>query len=333
MIKKIILIICSLIFMVACAKPYKEKVPEMYWPMPPNKPRVKFLNLIIGSIDVTKDRENKFKTLLFGEPGEVKFFKPTFIAARDNIVYVTDITGIHVYNFKRATYSLFGAGLTASPTGIDVDSKGNIYVADSGKRKIFIIDKKGRLVKSISDPKKLNNMGGVHVDEPRNRFFVANTRKHNIEVFSLDGEPLFTLGRSGSGDGEFNYPYDVTVDSTGDIFVLDSGNFRVQVFDDKGNYKYKFGSVGTAPGHFARPKSLAISSDDKLFVIDAAFGNFQIFNKRGGVYLSVGQSGYQVAEFMLPMGIAINEKDHIYVVDQLNRRLQVFEYIKYKVKR
>ena len=328
--KRTLLIACAILLLVSCAKPSKEQIPEMYWPMPPAIPRVKFLDMIIGSIDVTKHQEGKFTTLLFGEGGEAKFLKPNFIAVKNNIIYVTDLVGIHVFDYKRKKYMLYASGFSRSPTGIDVDSKGNIYLADAGARKIFILDKNGNKKRTIFDKKKFGNLGGVFVDEERGRFYVANTKKHHIEVFDLDGQHLFSFGEHGNSPGNFNFPYDVAVDSEGDIIVLDSGNFRVQVFDSEFNFIREFGSVGTSPGQFARPKSLDIASDGRLFIIDAAFGNFQIFDKRGRVYLSVGNTGLHQAEFLLPMGIAIGEDDRIYVVDQLNRRLQVFQYLTYE---
>ncbi len=302
----------------------------MYWPMPPSTPRVKFMDIIIGSIDVARHKDSRFSTLLFGEDTEAKFLKPNFISAKDNILYVTDLNGVHVYDYKRNQYRRYAAGISRSPTGIDVDSRGNIYLADAGARKIFILDKNGNILKTIADSKNFGNLGGVFVDEERGRFYVVNTKKHKIEIFDIEGQHLFSYGEQGSGPGYFNYPYDITVDSEGDIIVLDSGNFRVQVFDSEFGFKRTFGSVGTGPGQFARPKSLALSSDGHLFVIDAAFGNFQILDKFGRVYLSVGRTGVQLAEFMLPMGIAIGEDDRVYIVDQLNRRLQVFQYIIYE---
>ena len=38
------------------------------------------------------------------------------------------------------------------------------------------------------------------------------------------------MGKSGSGDGQFNGPMGLTVDPSGDVYVVDIGNKRVQVF-------------------------------------------------------------------------------------------------------
>jgi DNA-binding beta-propeller fold protein YncE len=324
--KKIIFLIFFILMAAGCSGPPREQPPEIYWPMPPEKPRIKFVDYIVGSIDVTGGRESKFSSLLFGEDADYAFIKPNFVGVRDQVVYVTDLRQVHVYNLGKSRFHTLGRGVLRGPTGIDVDSKGNVYVADSGARKIFIFSPDGKVSSRFSDPKLMGSMGGLSVDEDRGRFFVANTKRHNVLVFDLDGKYLFTMGGRGDRPGLFNYPYDVEVDKNGDIIVLDSGNFRVQVFDSEGELISIFGAVGTAPGHFARPKGVALSPDGYLFVVDSAFGNFQVFDKAGNVYLSVGRSGALLGEFLLPMGIAIGEDSKVYIVDQLNRRLQIFQY-------
>ena len=64
-------------------------------------------------------------------------------------------------------------------------------------------------------------------DDSRDRLYVADTRSHNIKAFDKDGKFLFTIGKRGSGDGEFNFPSYVAVDKNGRLYVTDSFNFRV----------------------------------------------------------------------------------------------------------
>ena len=58
------------------------------------------------------------------------------------------------------------------------------------------------------------------------------------------------FGSSGSGNGQFNAPYGIAVDSTGNIYVSESLNHRVQVFDSNGVFLRKFGSNGSGDGQF-----------------------------------------------------------------------------------
>jgi len=62
-------------------------------------------------------------------------------------------------------------------------------------------------------------------------------------------------GSLGSGNGQFDYPYGVTVDnSTGYIYVADTWNHRIQKFTSIGSYITKWGSEGSGDGQFELPK-------------------------------------------------------------------------------
>ena len=51
-------------------------------------------------------------------------------------------------------------------------------------------------------------------------------------------------GSYGTGDGQFNYPVGVTVDSSDNVYVADFNNNRIQKFDSSGTFMTKWGSPG-----------------------------------------------------------------------------------------
>src|SRR5262245_9461033 len=57
-------------------------------------------------------------------------------------------------------------------------------------------------------------------------------------------------GSQGTGDGQFNFPAGVAVNSAGQVYVADFGNHRIQKFDANGNFITQWGSQGTGDGQF-----------------------------------------------------------------------------------
>ena len=51
-------------------------------------------------------------------------------------------------------------------------------------------------------------------------------------------------GNFGTGDGQFNRPRGVAIDSSGNVYVVDEQNHRVQKFSSDGAYITKWGGEG-----------------------------------------------------------------------------------------
>ncbi len=138
-----------------------------------------------------------------------------------------------------------GMGTAASfyfPGGISVDSHGNVYVADTWNHLIRKIAPGGTvttLAGTAGMAGATNGMGtaasfyfpgGVAVDSHGN-VYVADTNNSLIREINND-EMVTTLAGSGSigsanGKGtatSFNYPYGLTVDSSGNVYVADTDN-------------------------------------------------------------------------------------------------------------
>lgn len=311
--------------LLSCAPEVVEKPPEMYWPLPPEKPRIKLLDIIIGSLDA-RTRYGKLKQFLFGVESEVRFIKPFGVAVGDGKMFVTDINGVHFYDFKDGSFKIVGTSDLRLPSAVAYQS-GKLYVGDVLKKVVYVFNEKFELIMQIGF-KEIERPAGIAIDGKNQRLIVSDSRKHCLFIYGLDGRLITVYGKRGKGPGEFNFPYGVTVDKKGNIYVVDSGNFRLQVLDENGNFIKAFGSAGTSPGSFSRPKGVALDSEGHIYVLDAAFGNFQIFDFEGNTLLAVGHNGTGPGEFLLPSSIWIDENDEIYVVDQINRRVQIFKYLK-----
>jgi hypothetical protein len=151
-----------------------------------------------------------------------------------------------------------------------------------------------------------------------------------VVASSGSGGPLVysaQFGSEGSGDGQFNHPGDVAIDSTGDLFVLDQDNGRVEVFNPEGEYLRQFGSTGTAAGKLRDPDGLAIDSKGDVWVADTGNSRVDEFNAQGEYLRTVGSGQVGVDE-----GVAVDTHDDVWVSDTSAGDLVVFngegEYLK-----
>lgn len=304
---------------------------NIVWPLPPDEPKIKFVEILRSEKDLTN--KDAWKDALLGEENNSALMRPygcaTDAAGR---IYATDVGRVFVFDEKSQKVSFIGdeasTGKLAVPLGIAVARDGKVYVADAVRKRVFVYDAKWHFITAFGKTGELGGPTGVALDEARGRLYVADTQKHDIMVYSIaDGHLLKTIGGRGEANGKFNYPTNVIVGKEGNLYVTDTGNFRVQELDPDGHCIRVIGGIGDKPGNFSRPKGIALDSEENLYVVDAAFDNIQVFNKKGDLLIFVGDGGFIPGKFNSPSGICIDNDDRIIVADGMNGRLQVLQYM------
>lgn len=321
---------------IGCAAPQtavEEPKGGLVWPSPPAAPKIKWIAQWSNKYDFGEP--NKVLTFLIGQERVERLGRPYGVVADlAGNVYAADAEFrlIFVFDKEKKAMRFLGMGDLGGPIGLAIDNKrGIIYASDARLKKVFGFDKNsGKTVLSIGGPGQFQSPAGMVYDEERNRLYVADSHGHVIKVFDNDAKLLFTIGKRGDKDGEFNFPSYVALDKNGRLYVVDSFNFRVQIFDAEGKFLKKFGKLGDVSGSFSRPNGIAVDSEGHIYVVDASFNNFQIFNEDGKLLLWIGNTGRNTGQFYLPSGLYIDKEDRIYVSDTFNRRIQVFQYLKEK---
>lgn len=310
----------------------EETVAELVWPAAPGQPRVKYLKSWSDNAFTLGDKQ-VMKALL-GEQDDIFTLRKPYGVHVDKSgrVFVTDTEWdrVIVFDEKNKSFAFWGEkgeGALINPIGVSSDDEGRIYVTDSAQKKVVVFDSEGGFVRSMGDDGGLVSPTGIAVSNKLEKVFVVDTKGHLIAVFDLDGNRVGSIGKRGSGPGEFNFPTNISVDGDGRLYVTDPLNFRVQILESDGTFVGEFGKGGIGFGNFSRPKGVAVDSDGNIHVVDAAFNNFQIFNQGGELLLFVGEAGNKEGQFVLPAGAYIDGEDHLYVVDQLNHRVQVFQIL------
>ena len=173
-----------------------------------------------------------------------------------------------------------------APESVALDNNGKVLVADTNSIANATDD---RVVKYTSDGTFLDVIAGPGAAAGSllnpTSVTVAPTGGHNIYVvenggavsgltgatdrvsyFDPTGTYLGTWGNTGSGNGSFADPQGIAVDSTGDVYVADTGNNRVQKFTSSGGWLASWDSTMGIDN----PLEIAVDASDKVWVVDGA---------------------------------------------------------------
>lgn len=302
------------------------ETPRLVWPQAPEPPRIEYLKSFSSAEDLDlKESFGKKMRDFFAGSDDRRMTRPYAVSVNKNMVVVADpgLAVVHLFNTSKKSYRRLdnaGDDYFTTPIGVAMGAD-KLFIADSELNAVFILDKRFKLINKLENFQRPTSLA---LDPVYQRLYVADTMAHEIKVFDQAGKQLFTIGRRGKHNAEFNFPSHLAF-AGGQLLVNDTMNFRVQVFSAEGQHLKTFGKHGTGSGHFVQPKGVAIDSEGHVYVADALANQVQIFDSDGTFLLGFGSSGTGPGEFQMPTGIAILE-DKIYVADSHNQRVQVFRY-------
>lgn len=300
------------------------------WPKPPAAPRIRYVRSLSGPHDlgIVKSFWQRVVETLTGKTEEY-FIRPTGVAEREGVLYVADpgAQALWIFDLPQSRFvkiHQIGKVPLASPVAVAVRGDGAVFVADSYLKKIFLLNREGKLLQTLADD--LERPAALAYDETTARLYVADSAAHRIVAYH-GGTRVLAWGKRGDANGEFNYPTHLALEPSGTLLVTDALNFRIQAFDREGKFLWKMGHHGDSSGFFSAPKGVAADGQGHIYVVDALFDAVQIFDRDGSLLLAFGERGIGRGQLWIPAGIFINPRDQIYVADSYNQRVQIFELV------
>jgi sugar lactone lactonase YvrE/4-amino-4-deoxy-L-arabinose transferase-like glycosyltransferase len=254
-----------------------------------------------------------------------------------------------------------GEGEFNEPRDIAVDSEGNVYVADTGNRRVQKFDAEGNFIASWGGAEEEFIEPLAVVVNSRGDVFVLDSEPGWIYRFTAEGKPI---SRFGGPDAQFYHPRGMAIDDEDNIYIADTGSCRIVKYDVNGNKVAQFGTKGSAPGQILEPTDIAIDPRGMLYIVDIGNRRIQLWdrfwryegewaiplaNAYNGSHLSLADDGtifitipehHQVfryspegellskwggpEQFRIPVGLLL-KGNRLYVADTLNHRVQIFE--------
>lgn len=158
----------------------------------------------------------------------------------------------------------------------------------------------------------------------QSRIYIVDSGNNRLVVLDQDGKTLFTIGREGQGEGEFQDPVGIGIGPEGKIYVADTGNHRIQIFTAQG--KFLTAITVASDGTTVRPIDVAVDpKTTHIFVTGNNNHKVMVFNRSGRLLREWGGNGAGVGKFRYPATIAITHDFSIGVVDVFNTRVQLFQ--------
>ncbi len=325
---------------------------RLVWPLPPDVPRIKFLQEIYGEDRPPvpagqKKKKQSWMDRVAGlqttDSGSLKkeylhlLGRPYGIGVDSkNRVYVADsfVSAVFVFDLEKKQTRLLRNGAEAkfgTIIGLTVDNADRIFVVDAMMHRVAVLSPDWKIETYFGDD-NLQHPGGIAIDEENRFLYVVDTSAQRVAVFDADnfkflryvGGPPKSVGDD--DPSTFSKPSNVAVDKEGNVYVSDTMNNRVQIFDADGKFISMFGKAGDGPGAFARPKGISIDSDSHIWVADAFTNRIQIFDREGHLLAFFGTGGDLPGQFGVPSGVYVDKQNRAFVTEQLQGRLQVFRY-------
>lgn len=324
---------------VACAGTPKGPATAIQWPLPPDKPRVRFVRSISGPADLPAGLWTRIGRIFVPPSPEARVKQPTGLALSvdERRLYVSSASESRVLEIDlaegriRPVANVEGRRPT-NPFSVAVDAQDNLYVSDFGTDAIWVYSPGGALLRRLTH-ERLQRPTGIAIDRKAQLLYAVcgvrqKSQDHRVEVFSLTGQHLRTIGTRGAQPGQFNLPTHLAVGPEGNLHVVDMLNFRIQIFDREGRFLSTFGSIGAGyPGTFDKAKGIAFDSFGNLYVTDSQQGYVQIFNPRQQPLMAFGGRAELPGYMAVPTAIVIDSKNVIYVADFAKSRVNVYELI------
>jgi DNA-binding beta-propeller fold protein YncE len=231
-----------------------------------------------------------------------------------------------IQKFDASGYLLasLGSGMFEWPHGLFSASDGTVWVTDGKKQLVVQLAPDGRVLRTLGKagvagdgPDEFNSPSDVLV-APSGDIFVADGHgdfpvpktNDRIVKYSKDGKFIKAWGRHGSGQGEFDVPHGLAMDSAGRLFVADRANNRIQIFDQDGKFLAEWKQFGRPSGVYIR--------DDIIYVADSQSNEKVNPPFRQGIRIGSVRDG-KVTAFIsappseeMPEGVAADKQGNVF---------------------
>ena len=247
------------------------------------------------------------------------------------------------------------------PTGVAVDGSGNLYIADVFNRRIRRVDADGTITTVLGRGGAVSSREGVLATEAHlynpigvavggfGNLYISNYSTHRILRVDAFGTITTVAGTGAagfSGDGgpateaQLNRPSNVALDSSGNLYIADTGNQRIRKVDAGGTIttvagtgtQGSSGDGGAATAaQLNNPIGVALDGSGNLYLADTRNNRIRKVDAGGTITTAAGAEtqgsrgvGGRATEAQLdfPIDVVVDDgSGNLYIADSSNHRI------------
>ena len=187
------------------------------------------------------------------------------------------------------------------------DGRETFYAIGKDRKSLLVI-RKNAAVGAI----KLNDMqlAAVTVDKS-GAIWVVDKKGYRAVKLDESGKVLASLGKEGSGAGQFDNPSAIAISSAGMVFVADRSNHNVQIFREDGVFLNALNGENST--RLSSPVAMAFDQNDNLYILDSSRKSVLAYSSAGK---SLGEFGRTKDGSLLSSPVSlIAANDEVLVLD------------------
>ena len=292
-------------------------------------------------IDPPKPGTDSEGRLTFGGTGSLpgQFFAPVDVEsdATGNL-YVIDAATKKLQKFDPAGNFLDSVDIRinpadgaeqAQPWGLAIAPTGEIVVADTFGWRIRVFDTDLNSIASFGQPPDTTKAPGpFDLFGPRDaaidsqgQLWVTDTGHDRIQVFTLRGEFVKTIGSQGKGEVQFDEPVGIDIGKDGAVYIADMYNRRVQVLNPDGTFRSQFTVEGWGGQEVNDKPYLNVLTDGRIAVSVPSSNQVRVYSPSGGQSANVNVGSEPLER---PYGIVQTADAKLWIVESGKARLRQF---------
>jgi tripartite motif-containing protein 71 len=214
-------------------------------------------------------------------------------------------------------------GEFSHPGGLAIDSKGDLFVADTFNHRLQKITPEGDVYGYFGRRKGASGLLrplGVVIDS-RDFLYVVEQGNPRISRFNPEGKLICTIG----GSKEFSSPAGICLDGFNNLFISDCGEKTVKSFTPYGRRRQEYYYRTASQFELRCPQGVTCDQQSDIYIADTLGGCVLKTDATGETLLQIGKPGFGKGELNLPQDLAIDLDGGLLVVEAGNHRLQKFD--------